>query len=531
MEAIDCSHPADDKVQPGQRENLNKPPLSDEENMETMDDQLRCFHEKWKYDDKEAESNIQLTELQKQRKANFKTEIRDRCDRYRHLCKEKGVTGLPKEKNEICVELRVCPDPGPSIVDIPIDAKKYFEDLTALFSFEEYKIKKDPNRPNAKDRHKMIKKMDEKLKELCQNFDNLPKNSSAITGDKLKAACERTREKMKTKSGKKGCGSLKKAISQFDNQAKQNIDRKDCFNEAEKKIIRDYIKVRDRRDKYLIGPKKYRKAIVKKAKSVSNSIRTTSKSIDKYAKEKTWLSVGDKKIQKRRANTDTQQAVKMAAAERLGSSLFRNKGIEDKRALINKQITSKQLNDVRNQSINMAKSQLSAVNKTKSQADQNKIIKEKSASIEKKLKENLINKTEKMLTERNNKKIAAKSDEIIRSRRDYKDIKRKSQEQKIEKLLGPNSVKDYGRKTGWAPNSRRRRDADVKKQLKNALNNKSMINSIVKTRGIKKQTNAQIKSTANKQRYNKGLLTQSEIIDFSTCPNFLSHCSIPRPIC
>ena len=145
------------------------------------------------------------------------------------------------------------------------------------------------------------------------------------------------------------------------------------------------------------------------------------------------------------------------------------------------------------------------------QADQNKIIKEKSASIEKKLKENLINKTEKMLTERNNKKIAAKSDEIIRSRRDYKDIKRKSQEQKIEKLLGPNSVKDYGRKTGWAPNSRRRRDADVKKQLKNALNNKSMINSIVKTRGIKKQTNAQIKSTANKQRYNKGLLTQSEI--------------------
>ena len=117
----------------------------------------------------------------------------------------------------------------------------------------------------------------------------------------------------------------------------------------------------------------------------------------------------------------------------------------------------------------MAKSQLSAVNKTKSQADQNKIIKEKSASIEKKLKENLINKTEKMLTERNNKKIAAKSDEIIRSRRDYKDIKRKSQEQKIEKLLGPNSVKDYGRKTGWAPNSRRRRDADVKKQLKNAI--------------------------------------------------------------
>jgi hypothetical protein len=216
-------------------ENIDK-----SEHIESM---LECAHNKWKWEDDRAKTNIDKKILQDMRKYKMLASIRQICSNHKPLCNTKDLMGMPKEPDERCVETKACDDIWPSLSDIPEDIQYFSKLIFEIFDFSKYKSQPDEGELEEKNEMKeRSKKLDKEMKELIKEYKNLKtpiKELSTLT--------PKDQERCKKRSIVKR--DLQKNHKVYEGVTSENPM---CFNEDEKTIIKKYINKRD--EKIKINP-------------------------------------------------------------------------------------------------------------------------------------------------------------------------------------------------------------------------------------------------------------------------------------
>ena len=291
---------------------------------EHIESMLECAHNKWKWEDDRAKTNIDKKILQDMRKYKMLASIKQICSNHKPLCNTKDLMGMPKEPDERCVETKACDDIWPSLSDIPEDIQYFSKLIFEIFDFSKYKSQPDEGELEEKNEMKeRSKKLDKEMKELIKEYKKLetPIKDFSTFDDKDKERCKKR--------------SIVKRDLQKNHKVYEGVtsENRMCFTDDEKTIIKKYINKRDEKIKINPGFKNRLERMGRKAGKKAGEI---GRDFQKKYKE-VGITQGAKKNRKKMAENPKIKKKVEAKAKKKCDQRFGSGASSDRTACMQSQ--------------------------------------------------------------------------------------------------------------------------------------------------------------------------------------------------